>query len=368
MTIVSDLPSTPTSDAGSLFETRNLKKYFPVRRGFLGRPVGHVRAVDDISFVIRGGETLALVGESGCGKSTLARMILKLIEPTSGQVLVDGIDIAPLGPRRMRPFRHKMQIVFQDPFASLTPHMSARDIISEPLLNLGIGNRKERRARVADLLGRVGLRGSDADKYPHEFSGGQRQRIGIARALAPDPRLIVCDEAVSALDVSVQAQIINLLIGLQEEKGVAYLFVSHDLAVVEHISHRVAVMYLGKIVEIGEVGAIFDRPTHPYTEALLSAAPVPDPAASRDRRIAIQGSLPDPADPPSGCRYRTRCPLAEARCANEEPSLTSRASNHYVGLPCTVKSGAVSAAVLATGRDVLSLANCSNHHGKEKRL
>jgi oligopeptide/dipeptide ABC transporter ATP-binding protein len=300
-------------------EATDLRKYFPIRMGLLSRK-REVKAVDGVSFSIAPGETLCLVGESGCGKSTIGRLILRLIEPSAGRILLRGTDVTHLGPAAMRAHRRHAQMVFQDPYASLNPRLLAGTIVAEPLENYGEGDGPARRRKVASLLDRVGLRAEAAEKYAFEFSGGQRQRLGIARALALDPGLIVADEAVSALDVSVQAQVLNLLKDLQQERGIAYLFISHDLGVVEHVGHRVAVMYLGRIAEIGPKEAVFARPLHPYTEALIAAAPVPDPRAKRDR-LVLEGDIPSPVDPPSGCRFHTRCPLAQAVCSAEEPAL-----------------------------------------------
>jgi oligopeptide transport system ATP-binding protein len=307
----------------NLLSARHLVKHFAVENS-----TDVVQAVDDVSFDIRSGETLGLVGESGCGKSTVGRCLLRLIEPTSGQVLFEGEDIVGLSARDLQRLRREMQIIFQDPYASLNPRMRVRSIVAEPLKIHGIGNNSEQRDRVADLLQKVGLDPKYADRYPHEFSGGQRQRIGIARALALDPKLIICDEPVSALDVSVQAQVVNLLQQLQDELGLTYLFISHGLAVVEHISDRVAVMYLGKIVEICDATELYFNPLHPYTKALLSAIPIPDPKIKRER-IVLTGDVPTPIDPPSGCRFRTRCPFAIEDCAKIVPELREISAGHF---------------------------------------
>ena len=315
--------ATPQVRSQRLVDVRKLVKHFPVENSD-----DVVQAVDDVSFDIIGGETLGLVGESGCGKSTVGRCILRLHEPTAGEVLFEGRNIIGLPNNEMQALRREMQIIFQDPYASLNPRLSIRSIISEPLKIHGIGSRSEQDERVADLLKKVGLDPKYADRYPHEFSGGQRQRIGIARALALNPKLIICDEPVSALDVSVQAQVVNLLQDLQDEFGLTYLFISHGLAVVEHISDRVAVMYLGKIVEICEARELYEMPLHPDTKALLSAIPLPDPTQKRDR-IVLTGDVPTPINPPSGCRFRTRCPLAIDDCASITPELKEITPGHF---------------------------------------
>lgn len=305
-----------------LVKVRHLVKHFPVENSDLV-----VRAVDDVTFDIYAGETLGLVGESGCGKSTVGRCLLRLYEPTGGEVRFEDQNMGALSFREMQSLRREMQIIFQDPYASLNPRLSILSIVSEPLKIHGIGSKGEQKERVADLLQKVGLDPNYMHRYPHEFSGGQRQRLGIARALALNPKLIICDEPVSALDVSVQAQVVNLLQDLQAELGLTYLFISHGLAVVEHISQRVAVMYLGKIVEIAEAKELYENPLHPYTRALLSAIPVPDPKQKRER-IVLQGDVPTPINPPSGCRFRTRCPLAIPECAERVPELREIAPGH----------------------------------------
>ena len=312
-----------------VLEVAGLSKHFPVRKGLLRRTVGHVYAVDDVSFTIGAGETLGLVGESGCGKTTVGRVILRLIEPTAGTIRLDGRDVTHLGKLEMRPSRREMQIIFQDPFSSLNPRKRAGDIVGEPLKVHGVLAKDARREKVAALFERVGLRRAQMDNFPHQFSGGQRQRIGVARALALNPKLIIGDEPVSALDVSIQAQVINLLMDLQRELKLSYLFISHNLAVVEHISHRIAVMYLGRIVEYTDKTTLFTRPLHPYTEALLAAVPVPDPAIKRVKRV-VQGDVPSPLKPPSGCHFHTRCPYVEARCKVESPVLREVEPGHQV--------------------------------------
>jgi oligopeptide transport system ATP-binding protein len=306
--------------AEPLLSVHNLKKYFPIHRGVLGRVAAHVKAVDDISFDINKGETFGLVGESGCGKTTAGRVILRLLEPDGGSIRFDGIDLLSLKKEELRRKRRDMQIIFQDPYASLNPRMTIRTIVGEPFAIHHIAAGSDRETRVEELLKTVGLDSSVMNRYPHEFSGGQRQRIGIARALALRPKLIVADEPVSALDVSIQAQIINLLADLQEQFGLTYFFISHAIPVIEHISTRIGVMYLGKLVEIGTSRQICTAPKHPYTQALLSAVPIPDPGA-RKQRVVLRGDVPTPIDPPSGCRFHTRCPIAVDRCKVEEPPL-----------------------------------------------
>ena len=312
----------------ALLEVEHVTKHYPMRGGVFGRARGSVHAVDDVSFAIAEGETLGLVGESGCGKSTIGKTVLRLIEPTAGTIEWRGQRIDALQGRAMRPYRRELQAVFQDPYASLNPRMRAADIVAEPIRNFEDASVAEIRDRVVSLFERVGLRPDQMPRYPYEFSGGQRQRLGIARALAPRPKLIVCDEPVSALDVSVQAQVINLLVDLQREFDLSYLFVAHDLAVVEHISHRVAVMYLGRIVELAATRALFRSPQHPYTEALLSAVPVPDPTVAR-KRIILAGDVPSPVELPTGCRFHTRCPYAFDRCRVEEPRLQEVMPGHF---------------------------------------
>jgi oligopeptide transport system ATP-binding protein len=324
--------------AGSknLIVVRDLAKYFPIRAGLFSRHVGDVKAVDGIDFEIRSGETLGLVGESGSGKTTAGRVILRLVPATRGEVEFEGRDILKLGSNDLRSLRKEMQIIFQDPYASLNPRMTVGDIIREPLAIHGIARGKAAERRTQELLALVGLQPYHANRYPHEFSGGQRQRIGIARALAVDPKFIVADEPVSALDVSIQAQVINLLQDLQRQLGLTYLFIAHDLSVVRHISNRVAVMYVGKIVEIADRDQLYDNPLHPYTQALLSAIPIPDPAVeARRKRIILTGDIPSPVNPPAGCRFHTRCPVAFDRCKSEMPAFNEyepghRAACHWV--------------------------------------
>jgi peptide/nickel transport system ATP-binding protein/oligopeptide transport system ATP-binding protein len=320
----------------ALLEVTDLVKHYPVRAGILRRAAGTVHAVDGVSFSLGVGETLGLVGESGCGKSTVARSVLRLVEPTGGSIRVNGRDITHLSKTELRPVRRSMQIVFQDPFASLNPRMTAGDIVGEPLSVHGLASGRERRERVATLFEQVGLRPDQMRNYPHQFSGGQRQRICIARALALGPSLIVCDEPVSALDVSIQAQVINLLIDLQRKHGFSYLFIAHDLAVVAHISHRVAVMYLGRIVEIADKTELFANPRHPYTQALLASVPVADPKTKRLQPL-VEGDVPSPVNPPSGCAFHTRCRYAMDRCRMERPVLRDAGAQHQVA--CLLNEG-----------------------------
>lgn len=316
--------------APASLEVKDLVKHFPIHSGFLQRRRGVVKAVDGISFSIRRAETLGLVGESGCGKTTVSRMVLKLLEPTAGHILLGGVDVTDLSPGAMWEHRRRVQIVFQDPYSSLNPRLSAGTIVGEPLENFGIATGRDKETRVADLFARVGLRPETMSRYAHEFSGGQRQRLGIAKALAVNPAVIVADEPVSALDVSVRAQVLNLMMDLQEEFKLAYLFVSHDLAVVRHVSHRIAVMYLGRIVELADKPVLFSTPLHPYTEALLAAAPVPDPARRKAKRVILQGDVPSPMHPPSGCHFHTRCLYATAECAVTDPQLLEVSPGHHV--------------------------------------
>lgn len=312
-----------------ILEVKNLTKHFPVTKGILNRQVGAVKAVDGLSFTVQAGETLGLVGESGCGKSTAGRCILRLIEPSSGEIIFDGIKVHDLPREDMRKLRQGMQIIFQDPYASLNPRMKIRDIVSEPLKIFGTASKSEQLAKVYQLLEIVGLSKKHAERYPHEFSGGQRQRIGIARALILNPKLIICDEPVSALDVSIQAQVINLMEDLQKEFGLTYIFIAHDLGVVKHISDRVAVMYLGKIVEIASDTNLYKNPKHPYTKALLSAIPIIDPTLKKDR-VILEGDVPSPINPPSGCNFHTRCSYCMPYCKVESPQLLSIAEGHSV--------------------------------------
>jgi oligopeptide transport system ATP-binding protein len=315
----------------TLIEVKNLKKYFPIKKGLINKTVSYVKAVDDVSFEIKRGETLGLVGESGCGKTTTGRTIIKLYEPTDGQIIYDGVDIAKFSPKQKAEYRKIMQMIFQDPYASLDARMTVGDIIGEAIDIHKLMTGKERRDRIHYLLERVGLNSEHANRYPHEFSGGQRQRIGIARALAVQPDFIICDEPISALDVSIQAQVVNMLEDLQNEMGLTYLFIAHDLSMVKHISNRVGVMYLGKLVEIAESNELYTHPTHPYTQALLSAIPVPDPDESAaKKRIVLEGEIPSPIDPPPGCRFKGRCRYATAKCAEIDPELKDIGGGHMV--------------------------------------
>lgn len=314
-----------------ILRVEHLKKYFPIRRGVFRQVVGAVKAVDDISFNVYKGETLGLVGESGCGKTTTGRTIIRLYEPTSGHVIFQGEDLAQVSGRRLRQIRRKIQMIFQDPYASLNPRLNVMNIVSEPLEIYNVANGKEKKERVAELLHMVGLNPALMNRYPHEFSGGQRQRIGLARSLALNPDLIICDEPISALDVSIQAQVINLLEELQEKLGLTYMFIAHDLSMVRHISRRVAVMYLGKIMEVTDRESLYEKPLHPYTKALLSAIPVPDPIIEEKRqRIILEGDLPSPANPPVGCNFNTRCPFAFDTCFHIDPEFLEVESGHFV--------------------------------------
>ncbi len=328
---------TSSMDTRILLEVRGLFKYFPVTRGVIfSKAVSQVKAVDGVDFSIERGETLGLVGESGCGKSTTGRLVLRLIEPTAGKIYLEGMDITSLAQEEIRTLRKDMQIIFQDPYGCLNPRMTVGGIIGEALQTHRVASGREKERKVRELLDVVGLNPFHAKRYPHEFSGGQRQRIGVARALALHPKLIICDEPVSALDVSIQAQVVNLLQDLQQEFGLTYLFISHDLSLIKHISNRVAVMYLGKIVEIAEKRDIYNRPQHPYTEALLSAIPVADPTVRR-KRILLEGDVPSPIDPPKGCRFHTRCPYVETICTTEEPPLIDMGGGHSVS--CHLRKG-----------------------------
>ncbi|MDY7106644.1 MAG: ABC transporter ATP-binding protein [Actinomycetota bacterium] len=324
----------PDAGTGPILEVEQLVKHFPIEKGLLKRTVGHVRAVDGVSFTIERGKTLALVGESGCGKTTTGRLVLRLIEPTSGSVRFEGRDLADLDRHELRRLRRRIQVIFQDPFSSLDPRMPTLSIVAEGLEIHGLASGRAKVDRVVELLEMVGLSSRDLRKFPHQFSGGQRQRIGIARALATGPELIVCDEAVSALDVSIQAQVLNLMKDLQDELGLTYLFITHDLHVVRYIADRVAVMYLGEIVEIGDTEQLFEDPIHPYTKSLLSAVPVLDPDERRDR-VVLRGDVPSPSNPPSGCRFHTRCPSATDECATVEPRLVEMRPGHLAAAcPC----------------------------------
>ncbi|RXT05816.1 ABC transporter ATP-binding protein [Ammoniphilus sp. CFH 90114] len=315
--------------AQDLLQVKNLKKYFPIKGGILGKEVGQVKAVDDVSFTVKKGETLGLVGESGCGKSTTGRSLLRLIEPTSGQVVFDGKDVTAMSKDELRRMRRDMQIVFQDPFASLNPRHTVEKILEEPLIVHGMGNAKERKERVQYLLEVVGLNAYHAKRYPHQFSGGQRQRIGIARALAVNPKLIVADEPVSALDVSIQSQVLNLLQDLQREFDLTYIFIAHDLSVVKHICDRVGVMYLGRVVELADKNSLYAEPKHPYTKALLSAVPIPDPDVLQER-IILQGDVPSPANAPKGCAFHTRCSAVMDICKTDRPAFKDSGNGHFV--------------------------------------
>lgn len=311
----------------ALLEVQNLKQHFTTKKGFMGEKTV-IKAVDGVSLSIEEGKTLGVVGESGCGKSSLGRSILRLVEPTEGSVKFNGQEIVGMSPRGMKELRKEMQIVFQDPYASLNPRNTVRKILEAPLLIHGTGNKKERQERIESLAGKIGLRKEQLNNYPHEFSGGQRQRIGIARALMLNPKLIIADEPVSALDVSVQSQVLNLMLDLQQERNLSYMFISHDLSVVQHVSDKVAVMYLGKVVEIADVEKVYKDPLHPYTRALLSALPIPDPVRVRNR-IILQGDLPSPANPPPGCPFHTRCPMATKECAEIVPPLEEKTTDHF---------------------------------------
>lgn len=319
-----------TSQQEKILSVENLKMYFPIRRGIFQRHVGDVRAVDDLSFDVYRGETLGLVGESGCGKTTTGRAIIRLYTPTAGKVTFEDVDMASIKGAALRQMRRRIQMVFQDPYASLNPRMSVRRIVSEPLKVFNVANEKERTERVAELLQLVGLNPAMMNRYPHEFSGGQRQRIGLARSLALNPELIICDEPISALDVSIQAQVVNLLEELQEKLGLTYIFIAHDLSMVRHISNRIAVMYLGKIVELTDRETLYADPLHPYAQALLSAVPVPDPEIEENRqRILLEGDLPSPAHPPVGCNFNTRCPVAIDTCFEVDPEFTEVKPGHF---------------------------------------
>lgn len=323
--------SHPTATTEPLaLRVRDLKKYFPIRRGVFNRTVGHVKAVDGVSFDVAAGETLGIVGESGCGKSTAGKTILRLLQPTAGEIIVHGNNVTHLPEAQLRPLRREMQMVFQDPYASLNPRMTIGEIVAEPLTTHRLAKGSELTDRVADLFRKVGLRPEQMQRSPHEFSGGQRQRVAIARALAVSPKLVICDEPVSALDISIQAQIVNLMVDIQSELGLSYLFISHDLAVVESLSDRIAVMYLGAVVEIGRTEEVLGNCRHPYTQALVSAVPVADRSPSKRDRIILEGEIPSPSNPPSGCAFHTRCPLAVNRCRAEKPLLRTDSAGHAV--------------------------------------
>lgn len=326
------------SDKKIILEVKNLKKYFPVLGGIFSKPVAWVKAVDDVSFHIYEGETFSLVGESGSGKTTTGKTILKLHEPTGGHIFFEGKDISDFSPSQMRPLRRDMQIIFQDPYGSLNPRLPVGEIIREPLVVHKIGNKKEQEERVIEIMKLVGLRPEYLHRYPHEFSGGQRQRIGIARAVVLNPKFIVADEPVSALDASIQAQVLNLLLELQQKLALTYLFIAHNLAVVRHVSDRVGVMYLGHLMEVADTKELFDRPLHPYTQALLSAIPIPDPDVKKER-IILQGDIPSPINPPSGCPFRTRCMYAKPICAEKTPPLIDIGDGHYVACHFVEKGG-----------------------------
>lgn len=314
-----------------LLEVKNLKKYFKINKGFIRRDIRNVKAVDDVSFKIFKGETLGLVGESGCGKSTTGRTLIRLYEPTDGEIIFDGAEIGSMSEQELKPFRKRIQMIFQDPYASLNTRMTVGDIIGEPLDIHGLATGEERQKRIYELLERVGLSKMHASRYPHEFSGGQRQRIGIARALAVNPEFIICDEPISALDVSIQAQVVNMLEDLQNDFGLTYLFIAHDLSMVKHISDRIGVMYLGKMMELSDSAELYEKPLHPYTQALLSAIPIPDPEVTRQKqRIILEGDVPSPINPPSGCRFRTRCIHAMDVCSKVEPELKEVEKGHFV--------------------------------------
>jgi oligopeptide transport system ATP-binding protein len=321
-----------TTGNDALVQVHHLKKYFPIHRGsIIPRHVGDIKAVDDVSFDIYRGETLGLVGETGCGKTTVGRTILYLYTPTDGQVLINDVDITSLGDRELRHVRKQMQMIFQDPYASLNPRQTVGSIVGSPLEVHKVARGKDKKIRIQDLLDMVGLNPDFVNRYPHEFSGGQRQRIGIARALALNPELVICDEPISSLDVSIQAQVVNLLEDLQDRLGLTYLFIAHDLSMVRHISNRIAVMYLGKIVELSDRDEIYLKPLHPYTQALMSAVPVPDPdVAEQRRRIILEGDIPSPANPPHGCNFNTRCPVAKEICFQEDPEFRELVDNHWV--------------------------------------